>query len=125
MLIGYGLVGASHTCRRNAEGAVGAIGLYHLVNGFHHLVHISAAPIANSGIFCGTTILIGCPITPVVGCAGFGNSIRIEIVVEHQAIYLIAGDNFLAHIGDARNGPIFSGIEDGDIAVGVGVRNGV
>ena len=125
MLIGYGLVGASHTCRRNTEGAVRAIGFHHLVDGSHHLVHISAAPIADSGKFCGATSFIGLPIDPVAGGFGFRNSIRIEIVVEHQAIYLIAGDNFLAHIGDARNGPIFSGIEDGDIAVVIGVRNGV
>ena len=99
--------GASHASRRNAIAHPWLHGLNHIVNGFHHAVHVVASPVAEAQA-CARIFPFRVVASRTVG----GNAAGIEIVVVENAVHIIVGDNLAAHIHNAVDGPLLCRVED-------------
>ena len=113
VLLCHSRIRTTNASRRDTERAIGAMLLNGCINGFHHAVHIVASPVAE--VHTCTRVL---PLLIVASGVGGRNFVGIEVVVEHQSVNIVFGDDFYTHVHNSVDCPLLGRVKDTDPSIG-------
>ena len=108
--------GACNAGWADAEAHLGLGVLNHVIDVAHHHVDVVAAPVGKGHVHAGIV-----PQVVVAGTAVGGNAVGIEVVVKHDTVHIIVGDDLTDDVDNALTRLGQAGIEDGRRAAAVGV----